>query len=196
MSVDLVAVGSSLGGLAALQALLGGLPPDFDVPIVIAQHRGPDTDSRLADLLARRTPLTVREPDDKEPIERGTVYLAPSGYHLLVESEHALALSVDERVSHARPSIDVLFESAAEAMGGRLVAVLLTASSEDGAAGIVAVAERGGVTVVEDPSSALSPVAGLAALARTAVDHVCPLPRIGPLLGDLVAGRTPRREAK
>lgn len=196
MGIELVVVGSSLGGLAALQSLLAGLPDDFDVPIVIAQHRLPDTDSRLVDLLAGRTRRTVKEPDDKELIERGMVYVAPAGYHLLIETNGSLALSVDERVSHARPSIDVLFESAAEAVGRRLVAVLLTASSEDGAAGMVSVVNHGGVTVVEDPASAQSPVAGLAALARTAVDHVCPVAEMGPLLGDLVTGRVPRKEKR
>lgn len=185
---DLVAVGASLGGLAALRALLSGLPADFDVPIAIVQHRRADEGSRLVELLARATPLAVREPDDKEPIERGTVYVAPAGYHLLVEAPGSLALSVDEPVAFARPSIDVLFESAAQVYGRRLAAVLLTASSQDGAAGIAAVAAAGGVTVVEDPTTAASPVAGLAALALTRVQHVRPLAELGPLLGGIARG--------
>lgn len=192
MAFDLVVVGASLGGLAALQTLLSGLPEGFAVPIAVAQHRRPDEGSRLAELLAKKTPLRVREPDDKEEIERGTVYVAPADYHLLVERAGAFALSVDGPVAFARPSIDVLFESAAEAYGRRLAAVLLTASSEDGAAGMAAVAARGGVTVVEDPASAASPVAGLAALARTRVQHVLPITEIGPLLGGLAGGARPR----
>lgn len=188
---DLVVVGASLGGLAALQTLLSGLPEGFAVPIVIAQHRRPDGDSRLAALLAGKTPLRVKEPDDKEEIEHGTVYLAPSDYHLLVERQGSLALSVDGPVAFARPSIDVLFESAAAAYGRRLAAVLLTASSEDGAAGMAAVAEHGGVTVVEDPKSAASPVAVLAALALTRVQHVLPLAEIGPFLGGMAGGDRP-----
>lgn len=191
MAFDLVVVGASLGGLAALQTLLSGLPEGFTVPIAIAQHRRPDGDSRLAELLAKKTPLRVREPDDKDAIERGIVYLAPADYHLLVERPGAFALSVDEPVVFARPSIDVLFESAAEAYGRRVAAVLLTASSEDGAAGMAAVAEGGGVTVIEDPASAASPVAGLAALARTRVQHVLPIGEIGPLLGGLAGGARP-----
>lgn len=185
---DLVVVGASLGGLAALQALLAGLPAGFDLPIAIVQHRRPDEDSRLVDLLARVTPLDVREPDDKEPIERGTVYLAPAGYHLLVEAPGAFALSVDEPVAFARPSIDVLFETAAEVYGRRLAAVLLTASSHDGAAGIAAVAAAGGTTLVEDPETAASPVAVLAALARTRVQHVRPVGELGALLGGIAGG--------
>lgn len=191
MAFDLVVIGASLGGLAALQTLLSGLPEGFSVPIAVAQHRRPDNDSRLPALLAKKTPLRVKEPDDKEAIERGTVYLAPADYHLLVERAGAFALSVDGPVSFARPSIDVLFESAAAAYGRRLAAVLLTASSDDGAAGMAAVAEAGGVTVVEDPASAASPVAVLAALARTRVQHVLPIVEIGPLLGGLAGGACP-----
>lgn len=191
MAFDLVVVGASLGGLAALQTLLAALPEGFTVPVAVAQHRRPDGDSRLVELLAKKTSLRVKEPDDKDEIERRTVYLAPADYHLLVERPGAFALSVDEPVVFARPSIDVLFETAAEAYGRRLAAVLLTASSEDGAAGMAAVAERGGVTVVEDPASAASPVAGLAALARTRVQHVLPVAEIGPLLGGLAGGARP-----
>lgn len=191
MAFDLVVVGASLGGLTALQTLLAALPEGFAVPIAVAQHRRPDGDSRLVELLAKKTSLRVKEPDDKDEIERRTVYVAPADYHLLVERQGAFALSVDEPVVFARPSIDVLFESAAEAYGRRLAAVLLTASSEDGAAGMAAVAERGGVTVVEDPASAASPVAGLAALARTRVQHVLPVAEIGPLLGGLAGGARP-----
>lgn len=188
---DLVVVGASLGGLAALQTLLSGLPDGFAVPIAIAQHRRPDNGSRLVELLAKKTPLRVREPDDKEAMEPGTVYVAPADYHLLVERPGAFALTVDEPVVFARPSIDVLFESAAEAYGRRLAAVLLTASSDDGAAGMAAVAAGGGATVVEDPASAASPVAVLAALARTRVQHVLPVAEIGPLLGGLAGGARP-----
>jgi two-component system chemotaxis response regulator CheB len=193
--VDLVVIGASLGGLSALQTLLAGLPPDFPVPIAIAQHRRPDGESRLAELLAKTTTLRVKEPDDKEAIARGTVYVAPADYHLLVERRGAFALSVDGAVAFARPSIDVLFESAAAAYGRRLAAVLLTASSDDGAAGMAAVAERGGATVVEDPASAASPVAVLAALARTRVQHVLPIAEIGPFLGGLVGGDRPGRRS-
>jgi two-component system chemotaxis response regulator CheB len=185
---DLVVVGASLGGLAALRALLSGLPARWDVPIALVQHRGADEGSRLVELLAYATPLAVREPDDKQAIERGTVYVAPAGYHLLVEAPGAFALSVDEPVAFSRPSIDVLFESAAEVYGRRLAAVLLTASSHDGAAGIAAVAAAGGVTMVEDPATAASPVAVLAALARTRVQHVRPVGELGALLGGIAGG--------
>lgn len=182
---DLVVIGASLGGLQALRTLLGELPREFPAAVAIVQHRRPDADSPLAHLLGSVTSLPVCEPRDREPLEPGTVYLAPPGYHLLAE-QGWLTLSVEGPVSWARPSIDVLFESAAEAYRRRLAAVLLTGSSEDGAAGIEAVAKRGGLTVVEDPGSAHSPVSPLAALQRTAVHHVLPLGDIAGFLREMV----------
>jgi two-component system, chemotaxis family, protein-glutamate methylesterase/glutaminase len=181
MRAELVVMGASLGGLAAFEAILGKLPATFPAPIAIAQHRRADADSRLEELLASRTPLAVKRPDDKEPLREGTVYVAPADYHMLVERGQ-LVLSVDGPVSFSRPSIDVLFESAADAYGPTLVGVLLTASSEDGADGIAAVAAQGGVTVVQDPETAASPVAARAAIARARVTHVLPLEEIAPLL--------------
>jgi two-component system chemotaxis response regulator CheB len=185
---ELVVVGASLGGISALRELLAGLPAGFPLPLVMVQHRsaesGFDGESRLPQLLAAQAPVAVREPDDHDPILPGFAYLAPAGYHLLVE-RGTLALSLEAPVSFARPSIDVLFESAAEAYGRRLVAVLLTCSSEDGASGISAVARRGGLTIVEDPASARSPVAGKSALALTRVHHVLPLPRIARVLAQM-----------
>jgi len=182
---DLVVIGASLGGVAALRHLLAQLPAEFPAALAIVQHRRPDADSPLQQLLGAVSLLPVREPRDRERLEPGVVYLAPAGYHLLVEAGW-LSLSVEGPVSWARPSIDVLFESAADAYRRRLVAVLLTGSSEDGAAGVAAVARRGGLTVVEDPASAHSPVSPAAALARTKVRHVLPLQEIGGLLSGMV----------
>jgi two-component system chemotaxis response regulator CheB len=181
----LIALGASLGGINALHELLCGLPAGFPLPLVMVQHRsaesGLDGESRLPPLLGSGAPVAVREPRDRDPIEPGFAYLAPAGYHLLVEPG-TLALSLEAPVAFARPSIDVLFESAAEAYGRSLVAVLLTCSSEDGAGGMSAVARRGGLTIVEDPASARSPVAGRSALSLTRVHHVLPLPRIAEVL--------------
>jgi two-component system chemotaxis response regulator CheB len=181
-------VGASLGGIDALRALLRELPEDFPAAVVVVQHRGADGDGALATVLGRSSALPVREAGDGDPLEPGVVYVAPAGYHLLVEPGR-LRLSVEGPVSWARPSIDVLFQSAAESYGRRLAAVLLTCSSEDGAEGIAAVAERGGMTIVEDPASAVSPVASELALARTKVSHVLPLTRIANALESVVATR-------
>ena len=176
---DLVVIGASLGGLEALQEVLGHLPEDFPAAVAICQHRRPDYGSRLGKLLGDCCKLPVREPDDKAYIEPGIVYLAPPDYHLLIERGW-LALSIDAPVLFARPSIDVLFESAAEAYGPACVGVLLTGASADGAAGMVAIKRAGGATLVQDPKNAISPLAPRAALAAMKPDYVLPLSAIGP----------------
>jgi two-component system chemotaxis response regulator CheB len=152
--VNVVVVGASWGGLYALMELLGALPTDFNCPIVVVQHRAPaDDDRRLAGVLGRYSALPVQDAEDKQKIEPGHVYLAPADYHLLVEDDH-FELSTDDLVHWSRPSVDVLFESAADAFGENVVGVLLTGLGRDGAAGIKAVREAGGCTIVQEPSSA------------------------------------------
>jgi two-component system, chemotaxis family, protein-glutamate methylesterase/glutaminase len=169
-----VAVGSSLGGLLALEALLKGLEPRFPGAIVVAQHRVPDSEGRLVELLQRHSRLPVCEPDDKQPIAPGQVYLAPSNYHLVVERGF-FSLSVDPPVCFARPSIDVLFESVADSYGPRGMAVMLTSSNEDGADGAAAVKNAGGRVLVQDPRTAESAVGPRAVIARVAVDGILTL---------------------
>jgi two-component system chemotaxis response regulator CheB len=180
---ELVAIGASWGGLRAVGAVLDGIPGELGgAAIVVAQHRG--VESRrggLEGLLQGHTRWPVREAGDKAPIEPGVVYLAPPDYHLLVEPGW-LSLSVDERVQHARPSIDVLFESAADAYGERAVGVVLTGANADGAAGLAAIKARGGVAVVQDPGTAERDTMPLAALAATVADAVLPVEEIGPFL--------------
>lgn len=169
--IEIVAIGASLGGLHALQTLLRGIPLTFGCPLVIAQHRRIDGESRLRDLLAGASKLPVIEPEDRTPIAANHVYVAPSDYHMLVEPG-ILALSIDPPVHHARPSVDVLFESVADAYGPRAVAVVLTNSNEDCARGAAAIKRAGGIVYVQDPETAESPIGPRAALARTAVDGV------------------------
>jgi two-component system chemotaxis response regulator CheB len=164
--IAVVAVGASLGGLQALQFLLGKLPVDFGAAVAIAQHRQAENDSPLLELLQSASMLPVFEVEDRQPFRMGEVYLAPANYHLLFERD-ALALSTEAPVAFARPSIDVLFESAADVFGPRAAAVVLTGSSQDGAAGAAAIVTRGGTLVVQDPSSAEAPEAPRAALHRT-----------------------------
>ncbi|MDQ3646909.1 MAG: chemotaxis protein CheB [Actinomycetota bacterium] len=183
--MDLVVVGTSWGGLRALGVLLSGVPASFDVPIVIAQHRGTSSmDGSLERYLAARCPLTVVEADDKQAIVPGTVFLAPSDYHLLLEPG-TIALSTEARVQFSRPSIDVLFESAADAYGPGTVGVLLTGANADGAAGMAAIRARGGWTIAQDPSEAEVPTMPAAAIAAGAVDDVLPLADIAPALVEL-----------
>jgi two-component system, chemotaxis family, protein-glutamate methylesterase/glutaminase len=179
--VRIVAVGASLGGLKAIETLLAALPPDFAAPVVLVQHRKVDPDSHLVDLLGQHSAIPVSEPDDKQPIEPGHVYLAPSDYHLIVERGF-FSLSTDPPVWFARPSIDVLFESVADSYGAEAIAVMLTSSNDDGAAGARAVKLAGGQVVVQDPTTAESPIAPRAVMARTAVDAVLGITQIAAFL--------------
>jgi len=186
---ELVVVGTSLGGLNALTTLLRTLPARFRVPIVIVQHRAVSPDGGgLARLLQEHTRLTVLEAEDKMLLAAGSIYLAPADYHLMIESAGVLALSTDAPVRSARPSIDVLFQTASEAYRDALLGVLLTGASSDGAEGLASVKANGGRAIVEDPATAECRTMPAAALATTAVDYVLPLDRIGDHLVTLVEG--------
>ncbi|MGZ3441040.1 MAG: chemotaxis protein CheB [Polyangia bacterium] len=178
-----VVVGTSLGGMRALETILRGLMVDFPLPIAVVQHRGVDGDqqSQLTRFLQLHCALTVCEANDKEPMAGGRVYLAPPDYHLLVD-EGRFALSVDERVSHARPSIDVLFESAAASYREGVLGVILTGASADGTHGAACIKRRGGSVVAQDPRTAEAPTMPQAAIAAGAVDRVLPLAEIAPFL--------------
>ena len=178
MTVELVVVGASLGGFDALRVLLGGLPAELPVPVVVIQHQG-DTSGDLGRLLQRYSSLPVCEAEDKEGIGSGHAYLAPAGYHLLVE-RGSFALSTEAPVQYARPSIDVTFESAAEAYGAGVVGVVLTGAGRDGADGLARIKRRGGRAIVQDPDTAFRRDMPAAALASVAVDWVAPLEEIAP----------------
>jgi two-component system chemotaxis response regulator CheB len=185
MRYDVVAVGASWGGLHALEQLLGGLQQDFPPAVVIAQHRSADaTGHGLSDLLTRHAGRPVVEASDKDPIQPGAIYLAPADYHLLVEPGH-FALSVDERVEHARPSVDVLFESVADVYREHAVGIVLTGANRDGAAGLRRVKQLGGVAIVQNPDEAEAPVMPAAAIRATDVDAILPLAGIAPFLTGL-----------
>lgn len=183
---DICVIGSSWGGLQALEAVLRDLePPSFAIAVV--QHRSADApDSGLPSYYASRTRMKVRSIDDKEPLELGTVYIAPPDYHVLVEPGF-FSLSLDDVVQFSRPSIDVLFESAAEAYGSRTIGVLLTGANEDGAAGLGRIREVGGMTIVQDPATAARATMPAAAVAAGAAKLVLPLEEIGRELARLGA---------
>jgi two-component system chemotaxis response regulator CheB len=162
--VEAVVIGVSAGGIKALGVILPALPHDFPVPIMIVIHLPPSRKSIVADLFQDKCPLQVREAEDKERLVPGVVYFAPPDYHLLVESDHSLSLSSEEPVMFSRPSIDVLFETAADAYGAGLVGIILTGANPDGAQGLKAVAAAGGRTVVQTPGNAFAPAMPEAAL--------------------------------
>lgn len=178
---ELVIIGASWGGLHAIGEILRGLPSDFPVPMVIVQHRQDAANDLLAGLLDRHGPLRVLDAEDKAELKPGCVQVAPPGYHVLIERGH-IELSVDDRVRHSRPSIDVAFESAAHAYGAGVVGVVLTGANEDGAAGLAEIVRRGGTAVVQDPATAERPDMPAAAIEAARPAHVCPLAEIAPLL--------------
>jgi two-component system chemotaxis response regulator CheB len=188
MTPELIVMGTSLGGLAALTTVLAQLPGTLSVPLVIVQHRGLGGESGLVTLLADRTALSVVDAEDKMPLEPQHAYLAPPDYHLLIEDRGHLALSTDPPVRSARPSIDVLFESAARTYGPRVVGVVLTGASADGADGLRAIKERGGRAVIQDPATAECSTMPSAALATTPVAAVLHLGDIADYLTALTVG--------
>jgi two-component system chemotaxis response regulator CheB len=184
---QLVAIGCSMGGMYALQTIFQVLPKEFPLPITVVQHRYRTSNEGLPQFLRRHSKLNVVDTTDKEWLKPGTVYLAPANYHLLVERGE-LSLSVDEAVAYSRPSIDVMFESAADAYGSGVVGVVLTGANSDGARGAVRIKKRGGFVLAQDPKTAESPAMPQAAIDATRVDRILPLERIGPFLVELCRG--------
>lgn len=187
--IDAVVIGASAGGVEALGVLLPALRPGLRVPVFVVIHLPRERPSAIAELFGARCAVPVREAEDKEPIVPGTVYFAPSDYHLLIERGPSIALSFDRLVNYSRPSIDVLFESAADVYGARLAGLVLTGANDDGAAGLEAVHRAGGLTLVQDPATAVVPSMPKAAMARIAVDHVLPLGGLAAWLTDLAGVR-------
>jgi two-component system, chemotaxis family, protein-glutamate methylesterase/glutaminase len=187
LAPEAVVIGASAGALDVLSNLLPGLPADYRLPILIVVHLPPDKTSLLAQLLRARCAIRVREAEDKEPIEPGVAYFAPPDYHLLVEQDKRLSLSDDEPVLFSRPSIDVLFESAADAYGDGLIGVVLTGANSDGANGLKAVVEAGGVAVVQSPKGAYAVAMPEAAIAACPDARVLPVNEIAAYLREVGA---------
>lgn len=185
--IDAVAIGGSAGGVEALSALLAALPADAAATFFAVLHLPRDRPSLLVDIFERKCPLKVREARDKEPVEPGTVYFAPNDYHLLLDRGPQLALSVDDPVHHSRPSIDVLFDSAADIYRSRLLGIILSGANEDGAVGLAAIRDSGGLTFVQDPATAQSPQMALSALKLRPGHQVLSLDEISAMLTTLGA---------
>lgn len=182
MDYEAIVIGASAGGLNALQEVLAPLPADFTLPILVVQHRSPAPGDSLAFSLSASCQLMVKEADDKEPVKPGYVYIAPADYHLLVERDRTLSLSVDAKVCYSRPSIDVLFETAAEAYLSGLVGIILTGANNDGTAGLKRIKEKGGLTIVQDPATAEAAVMPRSAIQENIVDKILSLAEIAAFL--------------
>jgi two-component system chemotaxis response regulator CheB len=181
VAYSIVAIGTSWGGLAALTKLLGSLPADFSVPLLVVQHRSKESEHLLERLLQDATDLKVCEVEDKDQLCAGTVHLAPANYHVLVETGY-LSLTVEEPVRYSRPSIDVVFSSAADAYGAAAIGVVLTGANEDGSRGLAHIVRRGGRALVQDPKTAEIPIMPQAAVKAVPSAEILALDAIGPRL--------------
>src|SRR6201996_5586191 len=164
--IEAIVIGASAGAIQALSRILPALPEKYPFPVMVVVHIPADRSDLLASLFQAKCRMEVKEAEDKEPIIPGVVYFGPSDYHLLVETDRTVSLSSDEPVLYSRPSIDVLFESAADAYGEGLVGIILTGANEDGAGGLGAIHAAGGITLVENPAEAFASAMPSAALAR------------------------------
>lgn len=190
--VEAIVIGASAGGIDALSLLLPELPASLRAPVFVVQHLPKDRPSLLVEVFSSKCAWRVREAEDKETVEPGCIYFAPPDYHLLLEADGPqTVLSADEPVNFSRPSIDVLFESAADVYGSRLVGIILTGASQDGAAGLRKVQQSGGLTIVQQPSTAYAPLMAESARRLHPVDHVLELNDIAALLKSLRSPLTP-----
>lgn len=179
-----VVIGSSAGGLNALKTIFRKLDDDFHLPVIIVQHISPDSENYLIHILNELKKLKVKEADEKEIPMNGIAYIAPPNYHLLLEPDRLFTLTVDERVNYARPSIDVLFETAAEAYKENLIGIILTGANNDGSKGLKKIKEFGGLTIVQDPDTAEVDSMPRAALQTTHVDMILSLEEISAFLNE------------
>jgi len=178
MQYEAIVIGVSSGGMNALKFIFSKLPVDFRIPIIIVQHMSARSDSEWIKLLNDKSNLAIKEADEKEKVESGHVYIAPANYHLLIENDKTFSLTIDERVNFARPSIDVLFESAAEAYKNKLIGIVLTGSNNDGAKGIKRIKESGGMVIIQDPETAESPNMPASAINVIQPDYILSLEKI------------------
>ncbi|MFH1160036.1 MAG: chemotaxis protein CheB [bacterium] len=181
-----VVIGSSAGGLHALKTIFTLLDEKFPLPMILVQHMSPDSDNYLPSFLDDLHKLRVKEADEKEVPQGGTAYVAPPNYHLLLETDRSFTLTVDERVNYARPSIDVLFETAAEAYHAKLIGIVLTGANNDGSRGLKKIKELGGHVIVQNPGEAESDTMPRSAIESVKVDQILTLKEIANFLNSLV----------
>jgi two-component system, chemotaxis family, protein-glutamate methylesterase/glutaminase len=180
----LIVIGGSAGSLDVLLQVLPSVDPQLRIPIIIVLHRKSANDNLLADLLSSRTNLHVKEADEKEVISPGYIYIAPADYHLLLESDRSFSLDYSEKINYSRPSIDVVFQSAADVYGPSLVCILLSGANADGTEGFKYVKEKGGYTAVQDPDSAEVDYMPRSALLNNCTDSVLPVDAIAAFINN------------
>lgn len=185
MEFKAIVIGSSTGGFYALKHIISTLPEGFALPILIVQHISANSDNFMAKYLHGLAKVIVKEADEKEPILPGTVYIAPPNYHLLVEEDFSISLSTEQKRNYARPSVDVLFETAAAAYENHLIGVVLTGANHDGALGLLAVKKAGGLTIVQDPKQSEAYVMPQSAIEKANPDFILSLDDIAKKLIEL-----------
>ncbi len=182
---EAVVMGLSMGGLDAMATMIPRFPKNFGMPVIVVQHRHSDPDSFLPNYLDMLGEISVKEAEEKEAIRPGVVYIAPANYHLMVEEDRTFSLSVDAPVQYARPSIDILFETAAEAYLDRLIGVIMTGANADGSDGLAKIKSLGGLCIVQDPNTAIADTMPRKAMEAIRPDHVLALEEIVDLLIDI-----------
>lgn len=182
MKYDAIVIGLSAGGLYVLTKILKELPGDFPVPVIIVQHRSKEEKTLLEEVVQAKCRIRIKQADEKEKLAGGIVYFAPADYHLLIEKDRSFSLSYDVPVNYSRPSIDVLFETAAEVFTGRLLGIILTGANNDGAQGIRAICNNGGTTIAQDPQTAEFPEMPRAAINTGCVQYIMHLDEIGEFI--------------
>jgi two-component system, chemotaxis family, protein-glutamate methylesterase/glutaminase len=182
MQYEAIVVGVSSGGMNAMKIMFSLFPKNFNLPVIIVQHLSSRSDSQWIKVLNDKSNLHIKEADEKEKIEKGIVYIAPPNYHLLIEKNRTFSLTIDEKVNYARPSIDILFESATEVFKNKLIGIVLTGANNDGTNGIRKIKESGGLVIIQDPETAESPYMPASALRAVKPDYVLNLEDIIKLL--------------
>ncbi len=186
MKYEAIVIGVSAGGVEALKTIFPYLPDGFALPLIVVHHQHSTSDDFLARYLNQRCNLEVKHADEKESIQQGAIYFAPPDYHLMIEEDRTFSLSIDPPLNFARPSIDVLFETAADVYGAKLVGMVLTGANADGSKGLSKIKKLGGLAIIQDPETAEVGIMPKAAIAATKVDHILPLEKIGPFICKLV----------
>lgn len=193
---EVIVIGTSAGGLSALIKIVGSLPENFPLPLIIVQHRAQGSEDFLEILLQSKSNLPLRQAEEKEKIKRGQIYTAPSSYHLIIERDRTFSLSTGEDNKISRPSIDILFETASEAYKEGLIAIILTGASNDGTNGIISVAEHGGLCIAQEPATAEFSLMPASAIASGSVEKILNLDEIIEFLKSLATEkRSERRDS-
>lgn len=193
MNYKAIVIGASAGGMKTIGDILRELPLNFTVPIIIVQHLSPNSKGYMPNYLNKLTDLIVKEADEKEKILPGVIYVSPANYHLLVENNETLSLTVEPKVNYSRPAIDLLFETASDVYRDKLIGIILTGANKDGSLGLKRIKERGGLTIVEDPDSAAVNTMPKAAIAATTIDYILKADEITQKIIELVGYENERR---